>query len=89
MAIRDRYIIKFRDAAQADLSIEATRQGGSVVYDPPRPPDRNGPGTDFYRFEELNSAIPPKPIRVFEVHKDAILAIINQPAPVDSKGKKK
>lgn len=87
MAIRDRFIIKFRDAARADLEVEATRQGGGVVYAPPKQPDRNSPGTDFYVFEELNSASPPRSIRVIEVHKDAILAIINEPAPIKAKKK--
>ena len=88
MAIRDRFIIKFRDAARADLEVEATRQGGGVVYAPPKQPDRNSPGTDFYVFEELNSANPPRPLRIMEIHKDAILAIVNEPAPI-TRAKKK
>lgn len=87
MAVRDRFIIKLRDPSYPDLEIEATKQGGGVVYTPPRPADRSGPGTDFYVFEELNAATPPKALRRFEVHKDAILAIIDQPAPPSGKKK--
>lgn len=82
MAKNDQFIIKLKDPAQPDISVRATKQGGTVAYSRPRRPgalDRDDPGTDFYVFEELNAADTPKPIRVVEVHKDEILAIINEP----------
>jgi hypothetical protein len=77
MAVRDRFIIKLRDPAQPDIEIVATKQGGSVAYDPP------GRNSEFYSFEEMNSVA--KTLRRIEVHKDSVMAIIEEPSPKAAK----
>lgn len=82
MAIRHRFTVKLRNGLP-DLQIMATLQGGDVEHDPPRANDL------MHVFREVNSSAHQRVVRTMHVHKDEVLAIVEDTAPPEPRVKSK